>query len=164
MSVLDSPDCYGDTIFCDDIRHENGGKTSYIGVYRGNLFTLAEFPITLPIFGFGILYNQRKKVFVPPSRISIFLPGESEDGPAGIMTEVDPNWLKQAKDAAKNFEADDLISLVAHIQIASLVLKQPGQIRVRVDRGEDLFRLGALKIDYHPEFLAKRASGNTQRS
>src|SRR5215510_2198310 len=111
MSVLESPDCYGDTIFCDDIRHENGGKTSYIGVYRGSLYIPAEFPITLPLFGFGVLYYQRKKAFVPPSKISIFLPGESEDGPPGIMTEVDPNWLKRAEEAIKKRDATDILSL-----------------------------------------------------
>lgn len=35
------------TIFCDDIRHEIGGKFSYIGVYTGQMF-VPSFPITLP--------------------------------------------------------------------------------------------------------------------
>ncbi|MBV2234499.1 MAG: hypothetical protein KUL75_03030 [Sterolibacterium sp.] len=35
------------TIFCDDIRHELGGKLSFIGVYTGHLFVRA-FPVTLP--------------------------------------------------------------------------------------------------------------------
>lgn len=35
------------TIFCDDIRHELGGKLSYIGVYSGHLF-VPSFPVTLP--------------------------------------------------------------------------------------------------------------------
>jgi hypothetical protein len=35
------------TIFCDDIRHELGGKLSYIGVYSGHLFVPA-FPVILP--------------------------------------------------------------------------------------------------------------------
>lgn len=35
-----------ETIFCDDIRHEIGGKISYIGVYAGTLF-VPEFPATL---------------------------------------------------------------------------------------------------------------------
>ncbi len=35
-----------ETLFCDDIRHEMGGKLSYIGVYSGSLFVQA-FPVTL---------------------------------------------------------------------------------------------------------------------
>jgi hypothetical protein len=35
------------TIFCDDIRHELGGKLSYIGVYSGRLI-VPDFPVTLP--------------------------------------------------------------------------------------------------------------------
>lgn len=36
-----------ETLFCDDIRHELGGKLSFIGVYSGGLFVPA-FPATLP--------------------------------------------------------------------------------------------------------------------
>jgi hypothetical protein len=35
------------TIFCDDIRHEVGGKLSYIGVYSGRLL-VPGFPLSLP--------------------------------------------------------------------------------------------------------------------
>lgn len=37
------------SIFCDDIRHEVGGKLSYIGVYSTSLIVSA-FPIILPKF------------------------------------------------------------------------------------------------------------------
>lgn len=36
-----------ETLFCDDVRHEVGGKLSFIGVYSGGLFVPA-FPVTLP--------------------------------------------------------------------------------------------------------------------
>ena len=36
-----------ETLFCDDIRHELGGKLSYIGVYSSGLF-VQNFPVTLP--------------------------------------------------------------------------------------------------------------------
>ena len=35
-----------ETLFCDDIRHEVGGKLTFIGVYSGVLFVPA-FPLTL---------------------------------------------------------------------------------------------------------------------
>lgn len=38
---------YVQTIFCDDIRHEINGKTSFIGVYSGDLF-VKTFPVILP--------------------------------------------------------------------------------------------------------------------
>ncbi|WP_133510302.1 DUF6941 family protein [Candidatus Thiosymbion oneisti] len=38
---------YVETLFCDDIRHEMGGKLSFIGVYSGELLVPA-FPVTLP--------------------------------------------------------------------------------------------------------------------
>lgn len=36
-----------ETLFCDDIRHEEGGKLSFMGVYSSGLFVPA-FPATLP--------------------------------------------------------------------------------------------------------------------
>jgi hypothetical protein len=39
---------YVHTIFCDDIRHEIGGKASLIGVYSGILIA-RQLPITLPM-------------------------------------------------------------------------------------------------------------------
>ncbi len=38
---------YLETLFCDDIRHETGGKLSFIGVYSGELLVPA-FPVALP--------------------------------------------------------------------------------------------------------------------
>ena len=35
------------TIFCDDVRQEIGGKCSYIGVYGGEMF-VPGFPVSLP--------------------------------------------------------------------------------------------------------------------
>lgn len=35
------------TIFCDDVRHEIGGKMTYVGVY-GTTMYVREFPINLP--------------------------------------------------------------------------------------------------------------------
>ncbi len=36
-----------ETLFCDDIRHEVGGKLSFVGVYSGGLL-VSDFPVTLP--------------------------------------------------------------------------------------------------------------------
>lgn len=38
---------YMETIWCDDIRHEVGGKFSLIGIYTGALF-VPKLPLTLP--------------------------------------------------------------------------------------------------------------------
>lgn len=35
------------TIFCDDVRHEVGGKMTYVGVY-GTTMYVREFPLNLP--------------------------------------------------------------------------------------------------------------------
>jgi hypothetical protein len=42
MTLLPSPDVWGYTIFCDDIREEIGGKVSLIGIYAG---TMHAYPV-----------------------------------------------------------------------------------------------------------------------
>jgi len=37
---------YAHAIFCDDIRHERGGQTSYIGVYQSHLYIYGQLPRT----------------------------------------------------------------------------------------------------------------------
>jgi hypothetical protein len=159
MALLDTPSAYGDTIFCDDIRHEVGGKASYIGVYRTNLYINGTFPFTLPLFGFGVSYYQRATDYVAPTKILIFFPGETEEGSASIVAEIDPNWLKSAELLAKENGASNpegRIVLVANLHFGAIAIKEPGLLRVRVDRGNDLIKLGALKIDVHPSFAAQQ--------
>jgi hypothetical protein len=39
---------YGTVIYCDDIRQEVGGKTSYMGIYAADMIIDAAAPFTLP--------------------------------------------------------------------------------------------------------------------
>jgi hypothetical protein len=41
-------DRYGYSIFCDDIRNEQGGKLSFIGCYNGVIFICGAFSLVLP--------------------------------------------------------------------------------------------------------------------
>ena len=47
---------FGHTIFSDDLRHEVGGKTSYIGVYNSVMFFSPDhsFPISVPILSLAV--------------------------------------------------------------------------------------------------------------
>lgn len=49
MSVLDPPDAYGYTVFCDDIRVEVGNKFTFVGVYPGQFVLYADaLPVAIP--------------------------------------------------------------------------------------------------------------------
>src|SRR5262249_34042823 len=82
MTVLPTPEIYGYTIFCDDIRQEVGGKISFVGVYSDTIFIHGEFPVTLPKFAFVISLIQRREILERNIQVQIFLPGDDEDSPS----------------------------------------------------------------------------------
>src|ERR1700730_10196073 len=93
MALLDAPDFYGHTLFCDDIRAEADGKMMFIGVYLDQMFVHSDFPVTLPKFGFGITFVQKQRLFDPNLGIRIFLPQYSDDAPsiqADMREQVQP--------------------------------------------------------------------------
>jgi hypothetical protein len=101
MITADAPDYSASTIFCDDIRHEIGGKTSCIGIYSGTMYVHSAFPIILPKFCMSVTYVQRSKIFLDePIKIKIFLPGDEDDTPS-IEAEIPlPPEAKQSADKA----------------------------------------------------------------
>jgi hypothetical protein len=149
MALLDAPDFYGYTLFCDDIRTEADGKMTYVGRYLSHMLVHSDFPVSLPKFGFGIAFVQLKKLFDPNLGIRIFLPQDSLDSPS---IQADLRQLAEAAYAAAP-ESDPIepnsqpvIALHANLILAPLQLTAAGFIRVRIQRGDDLVRIGALTI------------------
>lgn len=149
MAILDPPDFYGYTIFCDDIRAEAEGKMMFIGVYASYMFIHADFPVTLPKFGFGITFLQKRKVFESNLGIRIFLPQDSDDVPSiqADMKEVAESAIDTSA-RAMGLEQHDasVISLHANLIFAPFTIMQPGPVKVRIARRGDLVRLGTLTI------------------
>ena len=59
MITDNSPEAYGYTIFCDDIRAEVGGKLTYVGSYSGTMLVHGSFPTIVPKLALGIVYCRR---------------------------------------------------------------------------------------------------------
>jgi hypothetical protein len=152
MITADAPEAYGYTIFCDDIRAEVGGKLTYVGCYAGTMFA-PTFPITLPKFCLGIVYMQQNDKIVLPIKIWVFLPGDDEDKPS-IQAEGSPEDDIAAARAARearvalggSTEELGYATVYSQFAVAGFVLKQPGVIRVRAVRGDQLIRLGSLEV------------------
>src|SRR5690348_14418787 len=104
-SLIDSPDVFGSTVFCDDTRVEATGKLIHIGVYQGSMSIHIPFPVRLPTFSFAISLSQRVSVFNPKITYRIFLPGDPDDASsddASIVAETNEtspgHFIKQAED------------------------------------------------------------------
>jgi hypothetical protein len=161
MALLPSPDIYGYTVFCDDIRQEFDGKLIFIGVYSGTMIVHVPFPFKLPTFAMSVILFQRKKVFIPRVGLRVFLPGDAEDV-ASITVEAGET-VEGAIIAATSAETDALhpdshvpdedryVSMQSNMRFVQFEIKQPGLIKVRAVIGDDLIRIGGLRISPPPQ-------------
>jgi hypothetical protein len=160
MALLPSPDVYGYTIFCDDIRQEADGKLSFIGAYPGVMIVHVPFPAPLPTFAMGVTLLQRRRVFVPGLSLRIFLPGDADEAPSiqGEMGEVIGGSVA-AETAQVNAlhpdtqvsGEDSYVTMLANLKFAPLVIKQPGILKVIAVIGDNMIRLGAMRISTPPQ-------------
>ena len=158
MKTLDGADFYGYTIFCDDARHEVGGKLSLIGIYTERMFVHGEFPFLLPKFALYVTCVQRHRALKHISKFVVFLPGDEDDEKPSIESNYGESNFGEAIDRAKReptehgvFRASTLIS------ITPLVIPKPGYIRVRAIRDDDqMIRCGILPIEQHASVVAAK--------
>ena len=151
MHLADAPDVFGYTLFCDDIRAEIDGKFSFIGTYPAGMSTNAPFPLTLPKFAFSINFFQKRGAFVADLGLRILLPGDPEDAPS-IQSDLSESarqaeaaaFARQTREAAQGQEP--YIILRANLIFAPLTIPTPGDMRVRIVRGNDIFRMGSIEI------------------
>ena len=144
IKTADIYDIQGHTIFCDDIRHEVGGKLTLVGIYTGLMYTTAEFPINLGKFCFHIRFYQRNAIFDPNLSIKIFLPGHPYDAPS-IDAELQPGAESQQSD-----DSSDYRMIGANLVFSPFTINAEGQIRVRVLRQGILHRIGSLNVIKKP--------------
>lgn len=143
------PSPFGYTIFCDDIRFEQGGKRSLIGVYHGELIVFANPPVALPRLALAIQYFERPEESAAP--LEILVRASWADEPL-IKFTTDAVELRNAPrpiDPGKNQE-DVRVGLVWNLNLTPLPLPQAGIIKVRALRGDLEVKLGSLLITFRP--------------
>jgi hypothetical protein len=151
MNLRDYPEVFGDTIFCDDIRQESGGKLSLMGCYSNIIVLHSPFPFIFPKFGFYITLVQRREVLDPNIKIKIFLPGDPEDAPSFHSEAHETTEGAVAEETARLVEGlprsdQRVVTMHASIVAAPLTIKERGIIKVRVLRQGELIRLGGIRV------------------
>lgn len=157
VKLIESPDVFGDTVFCDETRMEATGKLIHIGVYQGVISVHVPFPIRLPTFCFSISLSQKTAVFNPKVIYRIFLPGDPDDAlsdEASIvaeMGEVAPGAMIKSADA--NADAAgvpeshrEYVRSFANMGFQTLEIKEPGVIKVRADIGDNRYKIGSIAV------------------
>jgi len=151
MKVRDTPEVYGYTIFCDDIRREIGEKLSFVGTYSGTIVLHNPFPFVFPKFCFFITLVQRREILDPNIEIKIFLPGDTENTPSFSMVGSETSEGAVAEQTAKEVEglplSDQRIVVMHAAMVATpLIIKEAGIIHVRAVRQGELIRLGSIRV------------------
>jgi len=145
---MSDPDFRGWAIFCDDIRVEVGGKISFIGVYENQMFLHGEFPFTLPKFAIAVRYLERAEAMTEEAVVRVFAPGEKEDD-ALILEGVLPAQEARNAPVPPDWDPNETryLGFGANIILAPFVIQRTGTIRVRVFCGEEIIKIGALRIE-----------------
>lgn len=135
----------GDTVFCDDIRQEIGGKVSYIGIYRGAINFPNKLPATLSKLCFAISYVERIGESSDPVELRLFMPGDKEEKPT-LVSQLPVEQMRKLP-APENFDSEDpAFAMIAHLQLTNVNLAEEGRIQVRAHRGDQEIRLGSIKV------------------
>lgn len=143
----------GYTVFCDDIRAEIGGKSTFVGVYDAVLNAHGEFPFLLPKFGMAIRYIEQRGIFTDENvTLYIVMPGEDEQSPS-IQTSMPISEMRNA--IPRNPEGDPnaprFLQAAANIVFAPLVIPTPGTIKIRAHCGAEVAKLGSLLVIKAPQ-------------
>ena len=140
-------DCFGMTVFCDDIRTEESGKHIYIGVYDAAMVVSQNFPNAIPTLAFAIKILEHRSLNEMPMRIIITAPsGEGIENDTIFDAQVpDDRWA--VLDSQPEGEKSEYVITSAIVRLSPFRVNAEGQIRVRAYRGEQEIKLGVLRIE-----------------
>lgn len=148
---MESPDCFGYSLFCDDIRQEIGGKISLIGIYSGKMFISTPLPTNLPKFGMILsLCRTPQHITAHPGNVTLTVrfPSDPEDKPS-IVAEIPYDQLKAIADQIE--EPHTHAKLDAVLLTAPLPITAFGTLIATATLPDgDTVKLGSLIISSGP--------------
>ena len=130
------------TIFCDDIRFEQHGKLTLVGLYGNEMHIYNDYPIMLPKFG-AFVQIRMSPNDVKEGEISIFVYTPSSDEPVTnripVITPIEP-----IPERSEDFEPIWIANVP--ILLNSVILTKDGYIKVRISYHGDIYKSGAIKV------------------
>jgi hypothetical protein len=149
MTIINRQTPFGDSVFCDDIRFEQGGKFTLVGCYFGELIPLGPYPLMLPKLGVLVNFVQREEDGYQDVVFSIVY-RESEGTENIVLFELQTTKEQQmppGKLPEKNDEYDDPVILGSiPVVLSTVKISGPGKLLVLAKRGDKTYRIGTLKL------------------
>ncbi len=136
---------YAHATFCDDIRHEMGGKLTLVGVYASDLL-VPKFPCVLPklCLVLNILTSAREPFQLLKIRV---LKDEEVLAEGELMMQ---DWAALAAgaipDDGETDEEERRLGLTAHFVFSPLKLDTPASIRVRIETEDGELKANGLRV------------------
>lgn len=135
----------GFTIFCDDIRHEISGKTTYVGAYNNSLLAGGGLPAAIPQLCFAV--SIRVPQHNPPSELKIRII-KYVDSSSTVLAEsivpFDAELLIDPSDPA--YSPDGFYDVKGEFRLAPFIINEECRIGARCYDGDVEYKLGSLKV------------------
>lgn len=146
-------------IYCDDIRHEVGGKVSLIGIYFNVLF-VREFPVSLPKLCFFARLISPLDHPIRSLTLRIFKDDDllKEFSIDDDLLSIDAPSLEESPD--ENL-ADHATVHQFNVVISPIVLEEPGKIRVHAQTEEGEMKALSLRIEQMEEQVSNEDCGGS---
>lgn len=146
---------FGYTLFCDDIREEVNGKRTLVGMYNSAMIINDAFPVALPRLALYISFIEEVGA-MGPVEIKLYLPGDEELPTHSFALEVDEARKRAAvaKELASRPKSETFDAIVPHtavVVLSPLEFRCEGMMRVRVERGGMVYRIGTLQVIGQPD-------------
>lgn len=125
-----------DTIFCDDVRQETGGKMSYMGIYRGGM-SVKDLPTTLPKLCMAVRVSVSSEE--PQDEVTGRILYQDDVLFEWVLPRLEPDL---SPDINSSYRAT-----IYHLQLAPFVIDKEGYLRVRLYAGDTEYKAGALRIE-----------------
>lgn len=136
------PEPTGIAIFCDDIREEVGGKTSYMGVYNGEMIIPTEAPTVLPKFCVSVHVRLTEKAGTGKLHVTLL---KDDAGKVTEMTSMVGDLEQQ--ELPEGYLSEAVFNFVT----AGFRIDGDCKIGVRVSVDESSSALGGLSIRFEPQ-------------
>lgn len=148
---------WGQTLFCDDVRYELGGKMSLIGLYQTELVVSAEFPIVMPRLVAFVTYYEIYGSMSEILKLNIYMPHDAKT-PSFASEILRPTWDEKPPPLSDP-DAEPIIQIQAPVVFSPLELQSEGAIKVRMQCGDRVTRLGTINVRRAREEEFKLFSG-----
>ena len=140
---------YAHATYCDDIRHELGGKLTLVGVYSSQLL-VPSFPAVLPKL--CLLVDVVTPADKPFEKLKIrVLVDEMLLAEAEISNEDIRASFENVPQIEEASDTERRLMFTAHFVFSPLKFDGPGMIRIRVETEDGEMRAIALPVGQIPE-------------